>query len=104
MLTFTYLLLFLLEESDTVGEEFHVLLCPLSCDLGGYEFAVKSLIIIVLVNVEVHFLELLGVLACTGAPHFVLVYILGWALVIGEGLVSVGTTVGLGVSLVLHNG
>ena len=56
--------LFLLEESDTVREQLVILLGALTSDLRGDELAVQRLIIIVLVNIQVHLVsgrELRGV-------------------------------------------
>lgn len=52
-------LLLLLEQLDSVRQQLHVFLSPLSGNLGGNQLPVQGFIVVVLVNVQVHFLELL---------------------------------------------
>lgn len=48
------LLLFLLEQCDSIGEKLVVFLSPFSRHLRGNQFAVQGLIIVVLIDVQVH--------------------------------------------------
>jgi len=58
-----YLLFLLLEKGDAVGEEFVIFLCALACDLGGNQLAMQGLIVVVLIDVQVHVGHLLAELA-----------------------------------------
>ena len=58
-----YLLFLLLEWGDAVGEEFVIFLGALACDLGGNQLAMQGLIVVVLIDIQVHVGHLLPELA-----------------------------------------
>jgi hypothetical protein len=46
----------LLEKGDTIREKFVVFLCSLAGNLGGDKFPMQGLVVIILVDIQIHFL------------------------------------------------
>ena len=98
----TYLLFLLLQQRYSVRQQLHVFFCTFASDLSCYQFAMQRLIIVVLVNVEVHFLELLRILGPVRTAQSVLPLTFVGTLGVSQRLVVV-RPIGFRVALVLQH-